>query len=264
MSLASLVGSNLYRLNASGDTVRAIQIALAKIGYALKGTGWFGPATDVAVEAFQKRAGLKVDGVVGSATAGAIDLAISSAPMTTGIVVPHLEVSRPLWVEAGVKLLGTKEVAGAKDNPVIIDWAREEGGMIAREYHHDLTAWCALYANHILTKVALKGTETLWALDFADVHKWPCVKLAGPAVGAFAPMSREGGGHITVVVGRDKAVHIMGLGGNQSDAVTIEPFAISRLNKGYFWPAGVPLPVLTGISHLPIIASNGRVSTNEA
>lgn len=265
MSVASIVGNKLLRLNSTGGDVKEVQLALRSLGYALSGTGWFGPATDVAVETFQKRAGLKVDGVVGGTTAKAIDVAMSGTlHLTTGVVIPHLEIARPLWLEAGVKLLGMREGAGAKDNQVIIDWAKEEGGAIARDYTHDSIPWCALFANHILTKVALKGTETLWALDFANEKKWPCVKLAGPAVGAFAPMERSGGGHITVVAGRDSAGHIMGLGGNQSDAVTIEPFAVSRLNKGYFWPAGVPLPATTGIVHLPLIASNGRVSTNEA
>jgi uncharacterized protein (TIGR02594 family) len=263
MSISIVVGKNLYRLGDSGDAVKKIQVALGGLGYALKGSGWFGPATDVAVEAFQKRAGLKVDGVVGPTTAKAIDTASAgTAQLTTGIVVPHLEITRPLWVEAGIKLIGTKEFAGAADNPVIIDWAKDEGGDIEKEYKHDVTPWCALYANHILTKVGLKGTETLWALDFAG--KWPSVKLPGPAVGAFAPMLRNGGGHITVVTGKDQHGNIMGLGGNQSDAVNIEPFALSRLNQGYWWPSNVQPPAKFGMSTLPLVSSTGRVSSNEA
>ena len=65
----------------------------------------------------------------------------------------------------------------------------------------------------VLTKVGIKGTETLWALDW---DKWG-QKLPGPAVGAFAPMKREGGGHIAIVVGRDTRGNLMCLGGNQSD-----------------------------------------------
>jgi len=50
----------------------------------------------------------------------------------------------------------------------------------------------------VLTKVGLQGTETLWALDWSN---WG-TRLPGPAVGAFAPMKRQGGGHIAIVVGR--------------------------------------------------------------
>lgn len=136
-----------------------------------------------------------------------------------------------------------------------------EGGGIEANYTHDSIPWCALFTNHILTKVGLKGTETLWALDFAG--KWPAVRLASPAVGAFAPMKRNGGGHITNIMGKDQHGNPMGLGGNQSDAVTIAPFALSRLNQGFWWPAGVTMPTHVGMNTLPIIKSNGQLSTKE-
>ena len=167
MSLAPLVASGLLRIGASGDAVRQIQLALKQVGYSLSGTGWFGPATDAAVETFQRRAGLVVDGEVGERTAAALDLAVAGkSPVPPA---PAQEVSRPLWLEAGIKLIGTKEFAGAKDNPAIIQWAKDEGGDIAAEYTHDSIPWCALFANHCLAKVGIKGTGTLWALDFA-VH----------------------------------------------------------------------------------------------
>lgn len=265
MSLTQLIGDRLLKLGDQGTAVEAIQLRLRALGYALKGTGYFGPATDTAVSAFQKRAGLTVDGDVGGKTAAALDAAaMPGAVPVTGSppIAPLAEVSRPLWLEAGLKLVGTREGVGAADNPTIIDWAKDEGGDIAKEYMHDSIPWCALFANHILTKVGLKGTETLWALDFAG--NWPSVKLPGPAVGAFAPMLRNGGGHIICIVGRDQNGNIMGLGGNQSDAVNIKPFAISRLNKGFWWPAGVPIPSAYGVVRLPIVMSDGRISTNEA
>jgi len=249
----------ILKLGMSGDEVKAAQLALAKLGYNLKGTGYFGSATDTAVSAFQKRAGLKVDGEIGPITLKAIGLGTPVASLPT---IHQLEITRPLWVEAGIQLLGTHEGIGSKDNKTIIDWAKEEGGDIAAEYDHDSIPWCALFANHILTKVGLKGTETLWALDFAG--KWPSVRLQGPAVGAFAPMKRTGGGHITVIVGKDQNGNPMGLGGNQGDQVSIEPFALSRLNQGFWWPAGVTMPKYIGMNTLPIIKSNGQLSVKES
>lgn len=265
MTIAEVIAkSGPLKMGMGGEAVRAVQLALRGMGYALNGTGYFGPATDVAVETAQKRAGLKADGIVGAKTAAAIDAA-QKGPVAAipGIVpAPAIEIGRPLWLEAGIKLVGAKEFAGAKDNPVIIDWAKDEGGDIAASYTHDSIPWCALFANHILTKVGLKGTETLWALDFAG--KWPAKKLAGPAVGAFAPMLRNGGGHIICVVGKDQHGNIMGLGGNQKDQVSIVPFPMSRLNKGFWWPDSVPLPPATGLSSLPLVRSDGKVSTKEA
>lgn len=262
MKLSEIITKNSasLKMGMSGEVVRAAQLELAQRGYNLRGTGYFGSATDTAVSAFQKRYNVNpVDGEIGPLTAKAID----AAPL--GIVLPpitHTEINRPLWVEAGLKLLGTHEGVGSADNKAIIDWAKDEGGDISKEYTHDSIPWCALFANHILTKVGLKGTETLWALDFAG--KWPAIRLAGPAVGAFAPMKRTGGGHITIIVGKDQNGNVMGLGGNQSDAVTIAPFATSRLNQGFWWPKDATLPTHIGLNSLPIVKSNGQISTNEA
>ncbi len=260
MDIATLILLNgPIKLGQSGEGPRAVQLALKARGYPLNGTGYFGTATDTAVEAFQKRNGLTVDGVVGNRTAAALDAIIMPSLSTPA---EKSEIARPLWLEAGLKLIGTHEGPGSKDNPVIIDWAKEEGGDIAAEYTHDSIPWCALFADHCLTKAGLKGPGTLWALDFAG--KWPSIKLNGPAVGAFAPMLRSGGGHIIQVVGRDQYGHIMGLGGNQSDAVNIEPFPLSRLNKGFWWPASVSPPKLIGVNHLPVVKSDGKISVKES
>lgn len=261
-SISSLVSdTHFLKMGNAGGDVRAVQLALQKIGYSLKGTGYFGPATDTAVSAFQKLAGLHIDGEVGPATAAAIDKAQPGTKDTGLPPTPAAEISRPLWLEAGLKFLGTKEGPGARDNQVIIDWAKVEGGDIAKEYTHDSIPWCSLFANMMMTKVGIKGTETLWALDWAG--KWPSIQLDGPAVGAMAPMVRSGGGHIICVVGRDQHGNIMGLGGNQSDQVSVVPFPVSRLNKGFWWPNSVPRPSKVGFSSLPVVRSDGKLSARE-
>lgn len=261
-----------------GDDVRLMQKALAAVGFVLTGTGFYGTATELAVETLQERVGVTKDGEFGEETAGILDTMLEAAritvadlekiaegpapvaPVTSGIV-------DPIWVTAALKMLGTTEKPGAGDNPEILAWAKDEGGMIAEEYRHDSTAWCALAANHILTLAGLKGTETLWALDFHSDTKWPNVRLAGPARGAFAPMKRTGGGHIAVVMGRDQHGNLMLWGGNVSDSTNIKPFPKDR-PLSFRWPkaTGVALPdtSIVGFSHLPVIKSDGRVSTREA
>jgi peptidoglycan hydrolase-like protein with peptidoglycan-binding domain len=56
------------RKGSKGDSVRLMQQALAKLGYAVKADGSYGPATQRAVSAFQRVNGLKVDGVAGHRT----------------------------------------------------------------------------------------------------------------------------------------------------------------------------------------------------
>jgi uncharacterized protein (TIGR02594 family) len=254
--IVALLGSDMLQQGDSGDKVRLVQLALARLGYKLKGTGYFGGATDTAVCHFQRVHDLEVDGVVGPETAGALDAILGgdeSGPKPNGE-----DVGRPLWLLEGLKWINTLEEPGAHDNPEILQWARDEGGAIARDYRHDSVPWCALFANMILTKVGLKGTETLWALDWA---RWGR-PLDGPAVGAFAPMKRNGGGHIAIVAGRDQHGNLMCLGGNQSDAVNIKPFPAER-PLSFRWPHQVPPPRLVGLDALPLVRSDGRISSNE-
>jgi uncharacterized protein (TIGR02594 family) len=261
--LAALVGNAVLGLGDKGSVVSALQLALAKLGYQLRGTGYFGGATEAAVMDFQEQRGLEVDGEVGAETARALDRAVTGAPQSAerapGQQPPPGTDTRPLWVIEGLKWLNLREGQGAADNSAILNWAREEGGAIARDYKHDAIPWCALFANMVLTKVGIKGTETLWALDW---DKWG-QKLPGPAVGAFAPMKRDGGGHIAIVVGRDTRGNLMCLGGNQSDTVSIIPFPVDR-PRSFRWPVGVASPFKAGFESLPLMRSDGRVSARES
>ena len=54
--------------------------------------------------------------------------------------------------------------------------------------------------------------------------------------------------------------NLMVLGGNQGDAVRISEFSLDRV-IGYRWPSVAPLPERY---NLPIIGSDGKLSTNEA
>jgi uncharacterized protein (TIGR02594 family) len=267
--LAAALGDSSLRIGDEGELVREFQRALAKLGYGLKGTGAFGGATDTAVTHFQQGRGLEVDGEIGPQTAAAIDAALAGGGATTVPAgrQPAAEVraggangtDQPIWLLEGLKWMNTEEAPGAADNPDILEWARAEGGAIAKSYHSDSIPWCALYANMVLTKVGLQGTETLWALDWSD---WG-TRLPGPAVGAFAPMKRQGGGHIAIVVGRDQHGNLMCLGGNQSDAVNIKPFDATR-PLSFRWPKEAPPPARTGFGTLPLVSSDGRVSAREA
>lgn len=263
------------RYGDQGEDVRIVQKALASMGFTLSGTGFYGPATELAVASIQDAAGARKDGEFGEETAKILDAALAGGKIdldkiiAADVIEPAsiIDLVDPIWVTAAIRMIGTQEGAGSRDNPEILDWAKDEGGMIAEAYRHDSVAWCSLAANHILTLAGLKGTETLWALDWHSDSKWPNVRLPGPARGAFAPMKRTGGGHIAVVMGRDQHGHLMMWGGNQSDGTNIKPFPQER-PLSFRWPkaTGVPLPTsdTIGFAHLPVIKSDGRVSAREA
>lgn len=278
VTIVRLTKRGFLKYGDQGDDVRLVQKALAAVGFSLTGTGFYGTATELAVETLQERAGVTKDGEFGEETAAIMDTMLEAAKVTMGDLEKIAEgpppvpsttsgIVDPIWVTAALKMLGTTEVAGKADNPEILAWARDEGGMIAETYRDDSVAWCSLAANHALTVAGLKGTETLWALDWHSDTKWPNTRLGGPVRGAFGPMKRNGGGHIVIVMGRDQHGNLMCWGGNQSDGTNIKPFPKDR-PLSFRWPkatgVAVPDPSIVGFSHLPVIKSDGRLSSKEA
>ena len=76
-SLSALLSGRTLRVGDEGPVVRTLQLALAKLGYALRGSGYFAGATLAAVKDFQKKHRLEMDGEVEAETAVAIDRAVA-------------------------------------------------------------------------------------------------------------------------------------------------------------------------------------------
>lgn len=157
------------------------------------------------------------------------------------------DTSMPSWLARMDSILGLYEFAGAADNPAIIAMAQQCGGSIAKNYKHDATPWCALTVNWCLVTTGNRGDDSLLALDFRKGSQ----RLDGPAVGAIATMTRDGGGHVFLVRGRTADGRIVGVGGNQSNMVCDETFDPHVLMYG--WPKGVALPGNVGIGTLPVV-----------
>lgn len=259
MTIASLVTTKILRLGSSGQDVKQLQLAFAKLGYPLTGTGYFGTATDTVVEQFQRKAGLDPDGDVGTSTARAIDTALAGPRLGTNTpAAPHLiEVQRPLWLQTAISHIGMREVSGAGNNEELV----ADIQTVAPDYQEDATPWCAGFVSFCLVKSGIKASkQPLWARSYAEV--WG-TKLLGPAVGAIAVKTRTGGGHVTIVAGKNKNGVLACCGGNQNDMVNISEYSASAFNLGFFWPKELPIPAKVGISSLPIVTSSGRV-TSEA
>jgi peptidoglycan hydrolase-like protein with peptidoglycan-binding domain len=78
--LAALaVGPDLRR-GSTGSAVAALQRVLTDLGHALAADGKFGPRTDAAVRAFQTRAGLTANGIVGPLAKAALAAALARRP----------------------------------------------------------------------------------------------------------------------------------------------------------------------------------------
>ena len=179
MTIAALVAAGPLRMGASGPAVQSIQLALKARGYPLTGTGYFGPQTDTAVEDLQRGAGLPVTGMVDAATAALLDRPIAAS-----------RAAVPLWLAVSLAHLGLKEGAGSADNRELV----ADIQTVAKDYQHDATAWCAGWVSFCLSKAGEKpSSKPLWALSYADTRNEPVVRLAGPALGAIAVKTRNGG-----------------------------------------------------------------------
>lgn len=76
--------SGAMTIGASGEAVRTVQKRLVELGYLKSADGIFGEKTQKAVKAFQKAAGLTVDGLVGNATKKALNSADAPYAPSTG------------------------------------------------------------------------------------------------------------------------------------------------------------------------------------
>ena len=77
------------RLGSRGSEVKAVQKRLKELGYLNDSAdGVFGPKTEAAVKAFQKRNGLTADGVVGTATRAKLDSSSAKAASSSSSTTP--------------------------------------------------------------------------------------------------------------------------------------------------------------------------------
>ena len=160
----------------------------------------------------------------------------------------------PKTVSEGIKLLGTVETPGVKNNPIIMSWAKEVS--LEKSYSADSIPWCGLFVALVAKRAGKDPVkEPLWARNWAKFGE-----AAGTAsLGDILVFVRDGGGHVGVYVAEDEtAYHV--LGGNQSDKVTITRIAKTRC-------VAVRRPIYTNkpSSVKPYrVAAEGGLSTNEA
>ena len=143
-------------------------------------------------------------------------------------------MTEPVWLTEARKLMGVREIKGQKHHPEIVQmWKDIKRGGIK----DDETPWCAAFVGAMLERVGVKSTRFESAKSYLD---WGQL-LALPVVGCIVIFTREGGGHVGFVVGRDTKGNLLVLGGNQGDEVNIRSFPVSRVT-GYRWPIDRPIP----------------------
>ncbi len=173
------------------------------------------------------------------------------------------------WIKIAREYVGTKEIKGVKHNPIVLELWRlafeATKQPIPAVFKNDETAWCGGFVGGVLARAGL-GRHIPKSFPMARAWLTAGTKLNNPAYGCVVVFWRGSpkgaSGHVGFCVGQDKAGNLMVLGGNQSDAVNIKPFSRSRV-LGYRWCGTQSLPNTSRFA-LPVLASDGRVSKNEA
>lgn len=162
----------------------------------------------------------------------------------------------PKMLLEALSLIGTKEGAGVKDNPVIMGWAREVGGGIEKVYVADSIPWCGLFVA-VVAKRAGKPpcAQPLWARAWASWGE----KSPRASLGDVLVFVRPGGGHVGLYIGEDATTYCV-LGGNQGDAVSLTWIAKSRCVAARRSYKLKPPPNVRLIR----LKRSGGLSTNEA
>ena len=153
------------------------------------------------------------------------------------------------WMIEAKKHIGLKEVSGKAHNPTILNWLKSLGAW----WSEDETAWCGAFIAHCLKVAGVKYPKHWYrALDYVNYGS----KLTKPAYGCVAIKTRQGGGHVCFVVGRDeKTRKLVCIGGNQSNMVCYALYAESEFQEFRWYgmtdrPADKRyiLPIMTGVT----------------
>ena len=136
--------------------------------------------------------------------------------------------------EIAQRFVGMREVAGIKDNPMIME-------MLTRENdwpEHDEVPWCSAFVNWVCWLLRLPRSKSLRARSWLEVG-WT-VDLADARVGVDVVILWRGDepqpgrevidapGHVGFYAGQDDT-YVQILGGNQGDAVSIRSYQKKRV-----------------------------------
>lgn len=147
------------------------------------------------------------------------------------------------YMQIARSLLGTKEIAGAADNPKIMEMYKAVGHDWVE---HDEVAWCAAFVGYCLEQAGLRSTRALNARSYLNLGTK--VELADAREGDIVIFTRGKSawqGHVAFFV-KATASQISVLGGNQSNAVSIANYPKSRL-------LGIRRPISTETNAAPSV-----------
>lgn len=165
----------------------------------------------------------------------------------------HKETSPQLFVHAW-RLRGTKEIVGAKHNPLVLEMFDTVGwGNI----NDDETPWCGAFVGYCCKKAGLDIPNiAIRAKEWAEWGTPQKIAMFGDVL----VFSRTGGGHVGIYVCEDKDCYHV-LGGNQGNSVSVTRIEKSRCVAIRRTPWKVSQPKNVRVIK---VTAEGEISKNEA
>lgn len=238
------------KFGSKGNEVIQLQILLnGHLGpqIKLKNDGDFGKNTENVVKAFQKKKGLKQDGVVGPITWRALGAKKTSTSKADGT---QKTLGAP-WYDIALAEIGVKEILGPeKNNKRIVEYHSTTtlGAKI------DEVPWCSSFVNWVIKQSGFEGTNnalakswTTWGTEIKTPHKGDIVVIKRKNYGSDKSTGSSTGYHVGFYVTSNSAV-ISILGGNQDNQVKKSNFMLRSYDViAYRRPLvailGVPLTI---------------------
>jgi uncharacterized protein (TIGR02594 family) len=242
--LELVIRHGIFKEGSNGEHVKELQKVLRKTGTELVIDGDFGTYTRIAVERFQATARIAADGMVGPITATYLDAFKGPLPVGSNNPLPSVVAVVP-WLTYMRALTGTKEIPGAKSNPLILSWVRSLGAkypILRRNiqwYVNDDTPWCGLGCAEAVGNCDPGFMPPIAPLRALNWSVW-AMKVDEPFQGAIAVKTRAGGGHVTLVESIfGKKIYCRGA--NQANMINVAEYNISDF-KWFRWPSGALIP----------------------
>ena len=122
--------------------------------------------------------------------------------------------------------IGTTEGPGPANNPVVMEMYASVGHDWVE---HDSVAWCAAFVGHCLETAGIRSTRKLTARSYLDWGVPVEIPDAQPGdIGVIPRGASSWQGHV-FFIDRIEGAWLWGLGGNQSDAVNVQRYPVSKL-----------------------------------
>lgn len=134
------------------------------------------------------------------------------------------EKAIPLQYKIALDFLGTEEVAGKGNNPLIVDMFKTVMG----KNYPDSTAWCAAFVGSCLKKAGYSSTEKLTARSYLKYGVPTTAPILGDIVVLYRGKKSGWQGHVGFYAGSGPG-YVKILGGNQNDEVNITRYSTKKL-----------------------------------